>query len=954
MNSLIPFIIIGLATGSVYGLAGTGLVLTYKTSGIFNFAYGSVGALAVFVFYWLHDQNQVPWPIAVLICLGVVAPIAGVLLELMARALETAGAALKVVATIGLLLIVLGVGTIWFGDQILLFPNYLPTSTVTIGGANVTWAQIIVVIIAVLTTAALYAFFRFVRLGIAMRGVVDNPELVSSTGENPIRVRRWAWIIGTIFASMAGLLLAPSLSLDALTITLLVVQAFGAAAIGYFSSLPLTFAGGLFIGVFGAIVLKYSATISWLSGVPAGLPFVILFVVLIVTPKVRLADRRVLLSLPVKKSWYAPARVRIGGGAGAVLLLLFIPYLVGTDLVAWSAFLVDVILFLSLGLLVRKSGQISLCQLAFAAIGAAVFAHCIDDWHVPWLLALVIVAVVAIPVGAFISIPAIRLSGVFLALATLGFGIFVEQTLYLTNIMFTVNPAGIPAPRPDLSIGPWNLSTDRGFYYVILLFAVLAVVMMLAIDRGRLGRLLAALADSPAALETQGASANSVRVLVFCISTIMASVAGALTASLYQFALGSEFSSLNSLTLLAVVVIIVAGDPWYAIMAALGYGIVPAYLTVSNINTYMEIVFGLGAASYALQINKVPSVPKWLRGLLDRLGGRPTDLAVTSGEVAAALVRAERTESAAAERQISEDLADASARGQALVVRHCGLLEDRPPALEVQNVEVRFTGVLAVDRVSLRADIGRITGLIGPNGAGKTTVFNVCSGLVRPRTGRVLLGGSDITHESPARRARLGLGRTFQRSRLFDSLTVRENIDLGREASLAGSNPFRQMVGSRYDRGSVAAISEDVIEITGVGPLLDLQAGLLPTGQRRLVEVARALAGPFNVLLLDEPSSGLDETETRILGEIFAYVARERDVAILLVEHDMSLVTQVCDHIYVLDFGKLLFDGSPSEVLQSELVKSAYLGTETRGDRERGNANVPVEGTPSIHLNEAT
>ena len=293
MSDFLPFIVIGITTGAVYGLAGVGLVLTYKTSGIFNFAYGAVAALAVFVFYWLHTEHGMPWPYAAALCLFVLSPLEGLVLELVARTLENATATLKVVSTVGILIFMVGLGEIWYGNSNISFPSFLDTNTVRFLGVNIGFDQITVMIISVAATAILYYFFRFVRLGVAMRGVVDNPELVSMTGTNPVVVRRWAWIIGTIFASMAGLLIAPSLNLDAYTIALLVVSAFGAAAIGYFSNLPLVFVGGLFVGVVDALATKYAAAISWLGGLSAGLPFIILFIVLIVMPRARLAERRV-------------------------------------------------------------------------------------------------------------------------------------------------------------------------------------------------------------------------------------------------------------------------------------------------------------------------------------------------------------------------------------------------------------------------------------------------------------------------------------------------------------------------------------------------------------------------------------------------------------------------------------------------------------------------------------
>jgi ABC-type branched-subunit amino acid transport system ATPase component len=245
-----------------------------------------------------------------------------------------------------------------------------------------------------------------------------------------------------------------------------------------------------------------------------------------------------------------------------------------------------------------------------------------------------------------------------------------------------------------------------------------------------------------------------------------------------------------------------------------------------------------------------------------------------------------------------------------------------------------------VQDVSLEAPMARITGLVGPNGAGKTTTFNACSGLVKPTRGRVILHGRDVTRLGSAGRARHGLGRTFQKPELFNSLTVRENVELGREASMAGANPFTQVAGTRGDTTTIERSVDDAIELTGIGPISDLQAGLLPAGQRRMVELARTLAGPFDLLLLDEPSAGLDAAETRRFGDVLSGVVAERGTGILLVEHDMALVRQVCAHIYVLDFGRLVFEGTADEMLASEVVRAAYLGSEEAvlEDQEQGTS----------------
>jgi len=909
MRELLTFVIVGLTGGSIYGLAAVGLVLTYKTSGIFNFAHGSIGALAVFVFYWLNVTHGMAWPYAALLVLGVFAPVCGVLLERMAQSLDGKSAALKVVATIGLVLIVAGIGNIWYGGVTHAFPSFLPTETFEVGGVFIGRDQLITILITLVATAALYVFFRRARLGVAMRGVVDNPELLAMTGERPLYVRRIAWIVGSIFASASGLLLAPNLSLNGLVLTAIVIQAFAAAAIGFFSSLPLTYLGGLIVGVATAVTANYTNSISGLNSLATGLPFAILFLVLVLTPRAKLAERRVTPTLPVRQSWYAPPKVRLVIGALFVLLLVFLPNLDGSRLSTWSDALVFVIIFLSLGLLVRTSGQVSLCHAGFAAVGAASMSHFGNDMHWPWLLALLVAGLVAVPVGAIVAIPAIRLSGVYLALATFGFGVLLNNVFYTNSIMFGEAVGGIPVPRPTVSIGPWDLSTDKGFYYVLLIMALITAIVVMIINGGRLGRLLRALGDSPVALETHGATPNVTRVLVFCISAFIAAIGGALFGSLFHFASGDEFSYLLSLQLIALLVIVIAGDPWYAVIASVGLIVVPAYLDYAQIFNYMTIIFGVFAATAAMAMDHAPQVPPPLRRLLDRLGGReePPVPAAVRPAVAATGTAPVAT---AAESVLAENTLEGA------------------PGLEVRELSVRFGGVHAVDSLILAAARRGITGLIGPNGAGKTTTFAACCGLLHPSHGSILLHGHDVSRLGPSARARRGLGRTFQRVELFHSLSVRDNVALGREAPLAGGNPITQVLSRPGDKATIDAAVQEALSLVGIEHLANMQAGLLPIGQRRLVELARVLAGPFDLLLLDEPSSGLDATETERFGNILLEVVRTREIGILLVEHDMALVRRVCDWIYVLDFGRLIFEGTPEDILGSEIVRAAYLGSE--------------------------
>jgi ABC-type branched-subunit amino acid transport system ATPase component len=248
--------------------------------------------------------------------------------------------------------------------------------------------------------------------------------------------------------------------------------------------------------------------------------------------------------------------------------------------------------------------------------------------------------------------------------------------------------------------------------------------------------------------------------------------------------------------------------------------------------------------------------------------------------------------------------------------------------LDVADLTVTFGGNVAVSNVSLSAPLGRITGLIGPNGAGKTTTFNACSGLLRPRHGTIRLFGNDVTSAPAAARARAGLGRTFQKVELCDAMSVAENVVVGCEARSAGNNPWRQLFGAHPEAQSIRTATGAALERCGLTAMAERPVASLSTGQRRLVELARVLAAGFRMLLLDEPSSGLDDAETAEFAVILRDTVATSGIGILLVEHDMGLVMDICEHLYVLDFGQLIFEGSTQEAGRSSVVRAAYLGDE--------------------------
>jgi branched-chain amino acid transport system ATP-binding protein len=236
--------------------------------------------------------------------------------------------------------------------------------------------------------------------------------------------------------------------------------------------------------------------------------------------------------------------------------------------------------------------------------------------------------------------------------------------------------------------------------------------------------------------------------------------------------------------------------------------------------------------------------------------------------------------------------------------------------LEVRDITVRFGGNVALDQVSLSAEPGCVTGLIGPNGAGKTTLFNVITGLLSPNSGRVELDGSDVTRLNPTKRARRGLARTFQRLELFSLLTVRENIRVAADIRKGWS----------HDKDNPAEAVERIIERVGLGAIAEERVDSLPTGQCRLVELGRSLATKPKVLLLDEPASGQDETETEQFATLLGELAGE-GMVVVLVEHDVQLVMKICRTVHVLDFGQIIAMGTPAEIQANEAVLAAYLGS---------------------------
>jgi branched-subunit amino acid ABC-type transport system permease component len=602
--SLGPYVVAGVADGAVYALAAIGLVLTYKTSGIFNFAIGAQAAASAYVFYSFRVTMGLPWPVAALCSLVLVGLLGSLLLERMAYGLTSAPPAMRVVATIGLIVLLESALTGAYGAATIEFAPFLPTKSIRLLGVNVQGSQLIAIAIAVVATVGLYAFFRRSRLGASMQAVVDSPTLLALEATNPVAVRRYAWAIGSCFISISGMLLAPSLGIDAGLFLLIYIAAFGAAAVGAFSNLPVTFAAAMGIGITMSVLSDElaSQTNLVLAELYTQIPFLVLVAALLFVPRAKLVARGAGVVRKLRPAVTFRPPVVAAGAAGGIALAIAIPFLVESAFVnQYTSGIGFAVVFASMGLLLWTSGQISLCQMAFAAVGATTFAHALAaGW--PWLLAMVAAVGVAVAVGAVAAIPSFRLSGVYLAVATFGFGLLVQNLMFPTFLMFGQTDS-VTVYRPHLF--GINATSDRAYYFTALVVAALCAVAIVGVRRSRLGRLLRGLSDSPDALEAHGTNTRLTRLYVFCISAGIAAVGGVLIAGVTQATGGTAegpFGYFNSVVLLAVLAFCGSQPLISPVIAAFAFEVLHIYrpFNTSWFANYGGVIFGVFAIAAAI------------------------------------------------------------------------------------------------------------------------------------------------------------------------------------------------------------------------------------------------------------------------------------------------------------------------------------------------------------------
>ena len=557
MEQFLAYGIVGLSTAAIYAVIGSGLVLTYTTTGVFNFAYGAAGMLAAFTYWQLTIGWRWPVPVALAVVLLIAAPAFGLLAErVVIRPVQGLGEAQRLVVTVAMLSGLIAVAEwIWNPNVARTLPPFFPGSaSLHVGPATLTWQQVITMIVAVAVAAGLRLLLYNTRIDTQMRATVDDRALAGLTGADPDRANRYAWIFSTQLAAVGGILIAPELTLDATQLSLLIVSAYTAAVFGRLRNLPMTFVGAVVVGLLQAYLTGYLPQSTALNGLQNAAPALLLFLALLVFPHGRLRGKSIRLRpVPLPSLRGTAVFALATAGIGVVLATV----LSQSDLVAYGAIFSLGLIALSFVPLSGYAGQISLCQLSMAAIGALVWAHLAPDGQ--WW-ALIVAVIVAAAAGAVVAVPALRLSGIYLALGTAAFAVILDQWVFSIpsiNVggvhisLFSQGSVNVTGP----SVFGVHLGTGRDLMVLAAVFLALASFGVALLRRGRFGRRLIALRDSEAAYAMLGGNLLLAKVAVFALAAGIAGLGGALYAMQQQSITATQFTFEAGLPLFLVAVV---------------------------------------------------------------------------------------------------------------------------------------------------------------------------------------------------------------------------------------------------------------------------------------------------------------------------------------------------------------------------------------------------------------
>ncbi|GAA3226692.1 branched-chain amino acid ABC transporter permease/ATP-binding protein [Actinocorallia longicatena] len=894
---MIRFALLGLGTGAIYALIVQGMVIVYRGSGVLNFAQGAFAAVGALAYYDLRVHTGLPVPVVIVLALAASGAAGGLMHLLVMRPLRDAPPLTRVIATLGLMSALQQAGTILFGTSVRTVPSFLPTGGVHVAGTVVSADRLILLAIAAVVSAVLWLVYRFSRFGALTSAVAENERAAQLVGRSPDVIAAVNWILGCTLAGAAGILIIPIIGLNTDGLVLLVLPALAAAAVAGFDSFTISFAAAVAIGVVQSEITYYVDASGWDNAVP----FLIVIIVLVVRGRPLPLRSHVNERLPeIGTGVLRPVPIALA--AGAVVLLVL-----GTSDSWTDPFTVSIlagILCVSLVVVTGYAGQLSLAQYAFAGWGGYVAARLAAVYGLPFPLVLLIGVAAAVPVGIVIGLAALRTRGIHLAIATFGLA-FSFQSVLFQSVPLTGGTEGTVVDSPSLF--GWNIDTalhPKRYALVCLAALVLAALAAANIRRGRSGRRMVAVRGNERAAASLGISVYGAKLYAFALSAAIAGLGGVLLVFQSTFVDFSKFSVFNSI---AVVINTVINGVGFLVGAALAglssvgglaTAIIGKVVTSGSVNQYVTLV---------LALLLVPTLIGFPNGLAARITTlRPP-----------AFLRSRPSRPDAAEEAEAGRAASQVAPAQAHRVT--------PLVLEVSGVSVSFGGVHALTGVSVEVRPGEIVGVMGPNGAGKTTFIDAVTGFTRLRGGTILLGGERVDGMKPHRRARRGVGRTFQSLELFDQLTVLENLRTASDPR----DPAAYLTDLLWPRKSALTPgARSAIAMFGLAEDFDRLPSELSYGRRRQVAIARAIAAEPSILLLDEPAAGLHETETAELGLMLRRLAEEWGIGILLVEHDVPLLNRVCDRIVAMDFGAVIATGTPQEIRKDQRVITAYLGEE--------------------------
>ncbi|MFF2789258.1 ATP-binding cassette domain-containing protein [Streptomyces sp. NPDC058049] len=908
MGDLLVFVLSGLVSGALYALLATGLVLSYSASGLFNFAHGATAYLCALTFYELRSGLGWPAVPAALLVVLVLAPGLGWGLDrLMFRRLARVGETAQIVATIGLLVALPAAG-LWVVELLAEagapvkpaenqfgLPGVGPSparSWQLADGVGIDSDQLITWVVTALVAVALWVLMRHTRLGLHLRAAVDNRSLTELRGISADRLSSVAWMIASGLAGLAGVLATPLLGLSAHDFTLFLFVSATAAVIGRFASVPLAFAGGLGLGVVQNLVAGYASFAESVTGFRTAVPFLILFGgLLVLTRRARAAGVAAVDAPPVDHLAGASWGRRWGVWAAGAAALCVALYTVTTPF--WSGLLAQglaiALVFMSFTVVTGLGAMVSLAQGTFVT-GAALVAGLLMSWGWPFVAALAVGTCVAAVLGALVALPALRLGGRSLALATLALAFLADQVLFQLRWLRN-GDAGWPIPRPVF--GPVDLSDDRALGVALVVLVALVAAGLTALRNSPSGRAMLAVRSAPAAAVASGVSVLRTKLLLFTLSAGLAGFGGVLYASYNTRITATDFTAMTGLVWLAVVVAAGVRRPQYAVVAGLVFAVAPRvladYVTVSA--HLPVILFGLAGLALANDPDGYcAAVPV---RLARRRAAKPPPSRIPAQPGPAG-------QRAAASRGSAPDPAPQSPARP-------NLPGEAAYALELRGVTAGYDGGLVLHGVGLTVRAGEILAVLGPNGAGKSTACRVAAGLLPATGGAVYVSGRDATRDGAVRRSRAGVLLAPEGRGIFPALTIEENLALYLRDADA-----RAAVYARFPR---------LAERRGI------PAGALSGGEQQMLALAPLLQRPPSVLIADEPSLGL---APRVVEEVYALLTELRDAgtALLLVEEKAAEILGIADTVAYLSQGRVSWCGPRAEA-EADRLTEAYLGMAT-------------------------